>query len=301
VTGGWRAVLDGVMMSGSIETPGDGILTAPPDGLGAPALTTHDVALIQRDGVQHFDDWYTPRLITLQGAVGGDQCTRVQARAAAKRIINAWSRRCDDAELVIFTDAHGESADLSIVGPFSAIGRPRVASVVWQPGNAAVGLLTLRFDALDHRLYVLDPDGTPGSGGTTIELFVAETYRTYDRAYSWQYDQSGGGNVAASEITGDLCVYPTVTVFGPFASGVLTLTEQVSGQQLTFAGGVAQGDWVTINTAEGTAYTSNGTNVSQNLAGTGPFQLQPGAVSFLADGDGEGRVEVFWRPMVLSA
>lgn len=194
--GYWRVKLDDVTLSGGDPSPVDcetgpaqGCLTVPPAGLGMAELRVEDVTYAQRDGVRHFSDWYGPRLITLEGVtVCPDGCPSCpSARKAVGQIMAAWSRRCDDAELVIYTDCHGTAPDpndRSLVGPYGAVGRPRVAELTWD-GMTGCATLTLRFDAIDHRLFVLDECGTPGSGelSQTLELGASVGCRTYDRCY----------------------------------------------------------------------------------------------------------------------
>jgi hypothetical protein len=104
---GWAVELEGVVLSGSWE-PGDGCLVLPPEGLGTPPVRTEDVTYPQRDGVEHFADWYEPRIITLEASVcpGDDSCggSCPGARAHVRDIMQAWGRKCDDVELKIWTD-----------------------------------------------------------------------------------------------------------------------------------------------------------------------------------------------------
>lgn len=135
---GWAALLNGVLLSGSCddsqetfnelcpsEIPLDDedgqlatfidALVAPPEGLGVPPLRTEDLTFVQRDGVKHYNDWYEPRVITLQASVCPDDCpscggvgtTGLTARQKVALITEAWSRQCCDVELVLFTDCNG--------------------------------------------------------------------------------------------------------------------------------------------------------------------------------------------------
>lgn len=192
---GWRVELDGVTLSGG-DAPGVGCLTVPPDGMGLPGLRTEDQTFPQRDGVRHYADWYEPRIITLEGvSVCRDECRGcLTVREKVRQITNAWSRRCDDVELVIWPDCESPDwdADREVVGPFGVVGRPRVAEVVWSRSNIGCATLLLRFDAEDHKLFLLDRDGTPGSGGECITL-TTESFsqsRCYPRCYT---GDDGGG------------------------------------------------------------------------------------------------------------
>lgn len=174
--GAWVVKLEDIGLEGGGTLPSGageivGCLTAPPDGLGLPPLRIEDESFPQRDGVQHYADWYEPRIITLSDVTvspdnGCSSCPSAREKMAA--LLEAWSRKCDDTELVIFTDCHGTEPPTggtgAITGPFGVRGRPRVANHIWLPGRSKSAIATLRFDAVDHRLYLLNSIGTPGSG-----------------------------------------------------------------------------------------------------------------------------------------
>lgn len=144
-----------------------GCLTKPPDGLGVPGLRVEDQSYPQRDGAAQFSDWYEPRIITLEDvSIAGDGCADCTAREKAAALMRAWSRHCGQTEMVIWTDCEpGLSAeDRAITGPFGVVGRPRVAQLAWTGQGSDSATALLRFDSVDHRLYILDRAGTPGSG-----------------------------------------------------------------------------------------------------------------------------------------
>lgn len=336
---GWKVILNGsVLEGGTGDGTADGCLLVPPDGLDVPDLTTEDQSYPQRDGVEHFADWYGPRLVTLTGLVGGAGCScDGGARAAARRLMTAWGRECDDTELVVYppcgtdpvvtaynfdgspsgvgdftaqgstvlavasafsrsapnslratqgggtmgftskrfpvvvgqslgftgwfrastvartvqakvtfynaagtvvgatttvsgTDPTGvwtglvasaapssdavtqgdvtitfvsagsgevhNADDLSFTvadsedtrattGPFGVKGRPRVAKLPWRKGKKQIADATLRFDSADQRLFILDPEGTPGSGVVCTKI-TAPTGPTYAAAVAGQ-------------------------------------------------------------------------------------------------------------------
>lgn len=187
---GWGVLLNGVAITENCDVDASEFcpegttlivgLDGPPDGLGVPGRRVEDVEYPQRDGVEHFRDWYEPRIVTLQVTVTQDPdgdcggCENV--REAVRAISQAWSRACDDDELVIFTDCDGdidpdqESGYASeLYGPFAMVGRARVASLEWVRGHKAA-TLTLRFDGVDQLLYRLDECGEPGSGEVCVEV-----------------------------------------------------------------------------------------------------------------------------------
>lgn len=140
-----------------------GTLLVPPLGMGVPAIRSGDVAFAQRDGVVQFADYYEPRQLTFQVLVKNDGCpgcsTPMSARQKVARLTQEWSRNCSGATLVLFTDCHNPDAteeEKIYNGPYLVHGRPRVADVVWERSNRGVARVTLRFDAADARLVLVD-------------------------------------------------------------------------------------------------------------------------------------------------
>lgn len=306
---GWMVVLNNVCLSGG-DTPGLGCLSVPPDGLGAPPLRTEDVTYPQRDGVRHFADWYEARIITLdEVTVCNDGCPGCPtARRKVHEIVQAWSRQCDDREMVIWTDCptSPDAAERAWTGPYGVMGRPRQAIVRWERSNIGCAVLTLRFDAVDHRLYVLDETGEPGSGGQCVELLPTTSgkCRTYPRCYPMCYDNSSGaeGGPVTFDVTGTLCASPTITLHGSLTSPVVenVLTGETIGYRDTIPEGAAP---VIIDTANGTA-TQDGASRTHLLTGNPRMVLDPGEntlrlTSFSASDTGS--VDVCWRPAVVMA
>lgn len=306
--GGWRAVLDGVVLSGDDEVEGVGCLSAPPDGLGMGELRTEDVTYPRRDGVRHFSDWYGPRIITLEDvSVCGDGCPGcLTTRAKVAQIIQAWRRRCDDVELVLYTDCHDPDAeDRTLTGPYGLVGRPRVADLTWLGQGSTCAVLTLRFDAEDQRLYVLDADGTPGSGeqcatlGPSAEVFCRAYPRCYDMCYDTDISPDTGGPVVLT-VGGSLCVRPTVTLTGRLTNP--TLTNQTTGEAVGYDGIIAAGTSIVIDMSTGTATEQpSGIPRTNLLTGNTRMQLLPGAnvLNLTTTGPSDtGSAEVCWRPQV---
>ena len=312
MSGGWAVTLDGVTLSGGSH-PGDGCLTAPPLGLGLPGLRTEDVTYLQRDGVRMFSDWYEPRVITLEEVMvcppaGGcdppGACADVRTRV--RDILLAWQRRCEDVELVIHTDCEGEGPP-ALVGPYGVRGRPRVAEVVWGRGPRACATLLLRFDAVDHRLFVLDETGEPGSGRKCVTLTPETTTRcrTYPRCYPSCYEETtgdaGGGPVSAWS-DGTVCVGAQVTLCGRLQNP--RVENITTGEWFSYRGTIEASDpCVIVDTAEGTA-SQGGENRSHLLRGDSRWMLEPGEnrlrlTSFGAQDN--GTAEVCYRDNVIMA
>jgi hypothetical protein len=156
-----------------------GTLLVPPVGLGVPAIRAGDVAFAQRDGVVQFADYYEPRQLTFQVLVQNDGCpgcsTPMSARQKVSRLTQEWSRNCSGATLVLFTDCHNpDASDEERVynGPYLVHGRPRVADVVWERSNRGAARVTLRFDAADARLVLVDT--IPGTFWTSEHVQTIE-------------------------------------------------------------------------------------------------------------------------------
>lgn len=166
---------DGISLEGGDEiipflpTEPLGCLLAPPDGMGVPPVRIGDVAFAQRDGVIQFGDYYEPRQITLEAILKNDDCPGCpQVRQRVSRLTEEWSRNCDGATLVLFTDCHDPEAteeEKVYLGPYMVHGRPRVAEVTWLRSNLGAARVTLRFDAEDARLELASTD--PGAFWTS--------------------------------------------------------------------------------------------------------------------------------------
>lgn len=181
VSRGWHVRLGDAVLRGSSEDgtrtePAGGVVVGylgkPPKGLGVPGLRTEDAIYPQRDGTQHFDDWYESRIITLEEVtIGGDGCDCHSAREAARILMEEWSRKCGETELVIWPPECSESGgDREVTGPYSIVGRPRSAELTWINSDENIAVATLRFDAVDHRMNLLNSTGTPGSGSSSVVL-----------------------------------------------------------------------------------------------------------------------------------
>lgn len=107
----------------------------------------------------------------------------MSARQKVKRLTEEWSRNCDGATLVVFSDCHDPDAaeeEKTYLGPYLVHGRPRVAEVTWRPSNIGGASVLLRFDAEDARLRLATTnegenwfsehtmDAPAGSGGGNI-------------------------------------------------------------------------------------------------------------------------------------
>jgi hypothetical protein len=312
----WEEITMPDACSGLESVESMGCLTLPPDGLGLPDLRTSDVAYPQRDGVRHFGDHYEPRILTMTVAVGPDDvCTGCSPREAVQKILKAWSRQCDDVELVVFTDCHGTEPPTGgagpITGPFGIRGRPRQALLTWTRSSLRTARITLRFDATDHRLYVLDECGVPGSGEVCATLTPSLTFlcRPYDRCYddsgtAWCYadDTGQAGNEAVIDVTGTECSCARITLEGQLTNPVVE--NVTTGEIITYNGTILENDEPVIIDGENGTATQGGASRTHLLSGSTRFCLEPGPnllrmISF-SPGD-TGLAEICVRPQVVSA
>jgi hypothetical protein len=100
---------------------------------------------------------------------------RLSARQKVSRLTQEWSRNCSGASLVLFTDCHNPDAsgeERVYNGPYLVHGRPRVADVVWERSNRGAARVTLRFDAADARLVLVDT--IPGTFWTSEQVQTVE-------------------------------------------------------------------------------------------------------------------------------
>lgn len=233
MSAGWVAVLNAQAVAGgdvpaAVVDPVAAFLTNTPEGLGVPALRVEDAVYPQRDGAVHYADWYEARTVTLADVViQSDECPACPSvRQMMADLMQAWSRHCDDTELVLFTDCHDPDATVDermISGPFGVRGRPRVAESRWLGQGSSAGWATLRFDSVDHRLYILDADGTPGSGG---QVFSPTVIPVVDVSFIGRYrfdEPVGSGDFIGTGVADNVPLDPSQPVLRgwvPIAPGL---------------------------------------------------------------------------------
>lgn len=270
---GWAVELEGIVLSGSYEE-GDGCLILPPEGLGPPPVRTEDVVYPQRDGVEHFADWYEPRIITLEASVcpGGDSCgaSCPGARAHVRDILQAWGRKCDDVELKIWTDCSD-----SIECPDDSPGSPGGGPFEWWPLN---GTPNTNVTAGNSGLDLVNP------GGGTI-----------------RYTQGGDGAEFRTTATGSFTIGRGLVQPDHQASwlGMFQTPNSIPFEQ----------DWDFEQEADLADWSSGTATISRNtvtpIAGTGDLLWQWGADPLVAvgataqlatgfTGDGNTQLQISW-------
>lgn len=337
--GNWGIVLNDLFLTGACDDDpfpctdgvGDatghpiGELSFRPDGLGMPSLRTTDVVFPQRDGHRFGDDWYEPRVLTMEEVTICPTEDCAVCGSVAKRwrtLAKAWSRHCGTTELVIFTDCHGTPdpdtglVDRSLTGPFGVVGRPRVFLDTTPRSASGCRQATLRFDAEDHRMYILDECGNPGSGEvcatlqpglpTLGEMCFTDGVLCFTdggMCFTTPPDESPAGDGVIMDNIGTECACPTITLTGQLTNPAVE--NVTTGARIEYRGTIPAGQSIIIDTSRGTATTDTGADRTQQLEGdTTGFCMPEGEneirlLAFAAGDDGDA--EVCFRPSVLVA
>lgn len=289
-------------------------LTDTPKGLGHPDIRTEDTTYAQRDGVAHWNDWYGPRIITLPGISlhPGGACTDpacLTVRTNRMLLSQAWKRQCNDIELVLYPpcEAGTDIEQRVITGPYGIVGRPRVFESDWQYRDDQIADVVLRFDAVDHRVYVLDPCGTPGTAQvyTILPEQAANVCANLPMCFTgagFCFDQVIDPAIEATDVTvyGTECVNPTI-IFYPNLTRP-RITNETTGDWIGYNATIVD-DPVVVNTELGVA-TQNGVSVTHNLIGSLTFKLDPGEYEIGLTSQSQfddGYADLSYRPTVLVA
>lgn len=246
---------DGISLEGGdpvvqfLPTDPLGCLTVPPAGMGVPPVRNGDVAFAQRDGVVQFGDYYEPRVLTFQVIVQNTGCPGCPGvRQRVSRLAEEWSRNCDGATLVIFSDCHdpdATEAEKIYLGPYMVHGRPRVADIEWMRSNRGAARVTLRFDAEDARLELASTD--PGDIWHSTHTVDAEA------------GAAGGGNM-----------HPNYRLEGL----TMTLNGGTFNDFYSSAGGPDGGSYFSRNTL--VANTTSPMTMETTASGTGAIPVVAG-------------------------
>lgn len=288
-------------------------LTDTPKGLGHPDLRTEDTTYAQRDGVAHWNDWYGPRFVTLPGVTlhpaghcdDGDTCLVVRQNRIL--LSQAWKRQCNDIELVLYPpcEAGTDINQRVVTGPYGIVGRPRVFDSDWQYRDEQIADAVLRFDAVDHRAYVLDPCGTPG----LYEVYEVPRETAANVCAKLPMCFTGGGfcfdqvidpAVEPTDVTiyGTECVNPTLTLYPGLTRP--RVTNYTTSDWIGYNANIVD-EPVVINTEYGTA-TQGDESVTHNLIGSLTFKLEPGEyeIGLVSQSQfDDGYLDLSYRPTVI--
>lgn len=196
--------------------------------------------------------------------------------------------------------------DRSLVGPYGIIGRPRLATVEWLRGRSGCARLQLRFDARDHRMFILDCEGGSGEVCVVAEPNIETTGRSYPRCYTgagmcFDCDTGRESGDAIANVIGTECSAPTICFNGLLTNPILT--NETTGDSIGLFGEVRAGEPpVCIDTETGTA-TQAGVSRTHLITGNPRFRLVPGTnvlrLTSTGTTDG-GNAQICFRPFVVS-
>lgn len=289
-------------------------LTDTPKGLGHPEIRTEDTTYAQRDGVTHWNDYYAGRPVTIVASLHPDgHCEDANSCLLVRQnrilLSQAWKKQCNDIELVLYPpcEAGTDVEQRVVTGPYGIIGRPRVFDSDWLYRDDQIADVLLRFDGTDHRIFVLDPCGTPGLS----EVYTIEPQQAANVCANLPMCFTGGGfcfdqvispGVDATTVTiaGTECVNPTFTLFPNLTRP--RVTNLTNGDWIGYNANIVD-DPVTIDTLNGIA-TQNGEDVTANLIGSLTFKLTPGEYDIQLSSQSQfddGYMELAYRPTVLVA
>lgn len=205
------------------------------------------------------------------------------------------------------TGVNAPGPDRSLVGPYGIVGRPRLAVVQWLRGRSGCARLTLRFDARDHRMFVLDCDG--GTGEVCVEAHpnVETRGRTYPRCYHglgmcFDCDTGRESGDALAEVQGVECASPQICFNGQLNNPILR--NLTTGDQVGLMVQIRADDPpICIDTETGTA-TQGGAGRTSLITGNPRMRLVPG-VNILrlisTESTDDGFAEICFRPFTVSA
>lgn len=225
----------------------------------------------------------------------------------------------DGVEVFAYADVN---RDLN--GPFGVIGRPREFKYNWVDRKEQIVEFVGRFDAVDHRMYVLDQCGTEGYAecveiqpGTQLYsrcyedgtgIYAGKKVRCYGpsgtRCYSTPVTSDDSVPATALNIGGTERVFPTVVLQPNLDNPRIENVD--TGEYIAYNAVVGDSP-VTINTEEGTAFDSEGNSKTHLLSGSLFLSLDPGAYYWrlLSTGDPDpvdpGYASVCWRNTVVNA
>jgi hypothetical protein len=235
------------------------------------------------------------------------------------KVVNTWGSTIDASESLQVIDTYVAGPNLELNGPFGVVGRPRVATMNWRGKGSHCAEVLLRFDAVDHRMYVLNQCGTPGfqncvqitPGVETLVACYTDGVMCYEDG-TVCYSQPVEGGIAPEipdiNIGGTEKVFPTITLYPNMLNP--RIVNVLTGEFIAYSGLVTDHP-VVINTENGTAY-SNGESVTHRLSGNIFLELYPGNYELRLFQTGDypedpaaendlGYMQVCWRDTVVMA
>lgn len=257
------------------------------------------------------------QLATLGEYFDGNFANTDDRELGGEMVVHSWETDEYQSNSIKKSYVYIPGRDRALNGPFGIVGRPRVAEVTWQNHGAPCASVLLRFDAVDHRMYILDECGTPGSS-ECVEISPGAQFkcRSYagsnsERCYGedtgvWCYDNDVEGSLSVDptevDVLGTETAFPTITLNGPLTRP--RVQDLTGNKSFRYQGNIGAGDApVIFNAVDGIAY-QNGISVTHLLDGNLDFSFEPGRHDLrlnVQSIDDTGTADVCWRPAVVSA
>lgn len=249
-------------------------------GEPAPMLGCSDVAgdgAVFSDPIPADGSWYYTELAYLIPATG----EVVPFVTSSTATVSGDVGFVDEVELKLFNPA--VNRDLN--GPFGVVGRPRVFQYQWADYDRQIVEFTARFDAVDHRMYVLDECGTPGfetcetiePGAQLFSLCLSDGLCFTGAGVCFTNEVGSPESVAPTSVSvgGTEKVNPTITLYAPLIQP--TVENITTGEFVQLDMTLEEGDSpVTINTEDGTAFDADGNSLTHLLRGSLFLSMFPG-------------------------
>lgn len=220
----------------------------------------------------------------------------------------AWVGSKDSSHSILATRTPDEYFGTEYTGAYGIVGRPRQFQVEWYRTKINIAKITMRFDAVDHRIYLLTSCGKAGVENC-VTAYPSETsthQRCYstDRCYDRCYDQERTDVIQPAtllEVGGTLCPCPTITLHGPLVDPYLVTN---TGERIGYSGELLEGESVVIDGETATATNNKGEDVTYRIQhGTFCLPLGTSTLSFFSETPREesGTVDICWREAVVTA
>lgn len=198
--------------------------------------------------------------------------------------MNIWVGTANLSESLQSTQTFEENLDRSMFGPVGIVGRPRAASYQWLNRDDNIATVTLRFDATDHRMYVLDDCGTPGFQ-ECVDVYpgLIQSCRTYPLCYTEGrcYNNEGGTTLivpVTATLGGTERVNPLIVLYPGLSYPTV---ENMNNSEFIEYNGVVESEPIQIDTQNGIATgVSSGASYTHLLGGSLFLSMDPGENTF---------------------
>jgi hypothetical protein len=221
---------------------------------------------------------------------------------------NLWVGNPHASESVQSSQTYVENLDRSLFGPVGIVGRPRVATYDWVSRKEQIAQFTLRFDATDHLMYLLDECGTPGyQECVDVQPGLTQTCRTYDLCYPEGgrcYNNESAISLVMPVIAtlrGTERINPLIVLYPGLSYPVV---ENMSQSEFIRFDGIVDVEPIQIDTKNGVATGVNsGASYTHLLGGSIFMSMVPGENQvrmYSNASEDTGYAAICYRPAVVS-